>query len=47
MGELDSFIDRLPKCEMHVHIEGTLEPEMKFALAKRNNLRCPTPTPRR
>jgi adenosine deaminase len=41
MGEFDSFIDRLPKCEMHVHIEGTLEPEMKFALAERNNLTLP------
>lgn len=24
----DKFIDGLPKCELHLHIEGTLEPEM-------------------
>ena len=34
---LDGFIDGLPKCELHLHIEGTLEPEMVFELAKRNN----------
>ncbi len=30
------FIAGLPKCELHLHIEGTLEPELKFELAKRN-----------
>lgn len=34
---LDDFIDGLPKCELHLHIEGTLEPEMVFQFAKRNN----------
>ena len=29
------FIAGLPKCELHLHIEGTLEPELKFELAAR------------
>src|SRR3546814_3109785 len=32
------FIAGLPKAEFHVHLEGTLEAEMKFALARRNGL---------
>jgi len=34
-----SFIERLPKCELHLHIEGTLEPELMFALAERNGVK--------
>jgi adenine deaminase len=41
MSELARHIDRLPKSELHIHIEGTLEPEMMFALAKRNNVNLP------
>ena len=41
MENLDSFIEGLPKAELHVHVEGTLEPELKFKLAKRNNLNLP------
>jgi adenosine deaminase len=41
MAAIDDFIHGLPKCELHVHIEGTLEPELKFALAARNNLELP------
>jgi adenosine deaminase len=39
--DLTEFISQLPKCELHVHIEGTLEPELKFALAARNNVPLP------
>ena len=35
---LQGFIAGLPKCELHLHIEGTLEPELKFALAERNGI---------
>jgi len=36
--ELDDFVRRLPKAELHVHIEGSLEPEMMFDLAQRNGI---------
>ncbi len=35
------LINRLPKAELHVHIEGTLEPEMMFQLARRNGFQLP------
>ena len=35
------FIAELPKVELHVHLEGTLEPEMVFALAERNRVHVP------
>jgi len=38
---LDDLIARLPKSELHLHIEGTLEPEMMFELAARNAVRIP------
>lgn len=37
----ERLIDRLPKAELHLHIEGTLEPEMMLALAKRNGVELP------
>jgi adenosine deaminase len=40
-SELNEFISGLPKVELHVHIEGTLEPELKFALAERNGIELP------
>ncbi|GMQ94829.1 MAG: adenosine deaminase [Acidimicrobiia bacterium] len=39
--DLASFVRRLPKAELHVHIEGTLEPEMMFELAARNGTDLP------
>lgn len=38
---MQDFIAGLPKCELHLHIEGTLEPELKFELARRNGLALP------
>lgn len=35
---MDQFIRDLPKAELHLHIEGTLEPELMFALAQRNGI---------
>ncbi|WP_435247661.1 adenosine deaminase [Vibrio sp. nBUS_14] len=42
---MDSFIKNLPKVELHLHIEGTLEPELMFDLAKRNNVSIPFKNP--
>ena len=39
--DLDAFIVGLPKAELHIHIEGSLEPEMMFALARRNGVGLP------
>ena len=38
------FITMIPKAELHLHIEGTLEPELLFALARRNNIALPFAT---
>jgi adenosine deaminase len=38
---LHTLIKKLPKCELHIHIEGSLEPELMFALARRNGIRLP------
>lgn len=39
------FLKALPKCEHHLHLEGTLEPELLFDLAKRNNITLPSHFP--
>ena len=39
--DLAPFIRGLPKAELHLHIEGSLEPELMFALAQRNNVALP------
>ena len=41
MTDLDAFIAGLPKAELHIHIEGSLEPELMFALARRNGVEIP------
>jgi adenosine deaminase len=38
---MQDFITRLPKAELHLHIEGTLEPEMAFALAAKHGVTLP------
>ncbi|WP_375428304.1 adenosine deaminase [uncultured Sphingomonas sp.] len=39
--DIAQFIAEMPKAEYHVHLEGTLEPQMKFALARRNGVTLP------
>lgn len=39
------FIQNLPKVELHLHIEGSLEPELMFELAKRNHVEIPFNSP--
>jgi adenosine deaminase len=41
MTDIDAFIARLPKAELHMHIEGSLEPELMFELARRNRVEIP------
>ncbi len=38
-NDLGQFIDGLPKAELHVHVEGTLEPELMIEMAARNGVR--------
>lgn len=40
-GDLATFARHLPKAELHLHIEGTLEPELMFELARRNGVQLP------
>jgi adenosine deaminase len=41
LSAIERFIVGLPKAELHVHIEGTLEPELMFALAQKNGVALP------
>jgi adenosine deaminase len=36
--DLGAFLAGLPKCELHLHLEGTLSPDLKLVLAKRNGI---------
>ncbi|MDG2449285.1 MAG: adenosine deaminase [Saprospiraceae bacterium] len=36
---MKDYIEKIPKAELHIHIEGTLEPELAFHFAKRNNVK--------
>jgi adenosine deaminase len=42
---MQDFIQQLPKAELHVHLEGTLEPEHIFSLAQRNGIELQYKTP--
>jgi len=41
MNDTNTLITQLPKCELHIHVEGSLEPELMFALARRNGICLP------
>lgn len=43
MSELKQLVAALPKTELHIHIEGSLEPAMMFELAERNAIKLPYP----
>ncbi len=41
---MKNLIQNLPKAELHLHIEGTLEPQLMFRLAKKNSIKIPYET---
>jgi adenosine deaminase len=36
--DIEAFINGIPKAEIHIHVDGSIEPELMFELAKKNNL---------
>lgn len=41
---MENFILKIPKVLLHVHLEGTLQPELLFKLSKQNNINIPFQT---
>ena len=41
MSKIIELIKKMPKAELHLHIEGSLEPELLFKIAQRNNIDLP------
>ena len=44
VSDITDFVQGLPKAELHLHLEGTLEPEMMFELARRHRVSLPYPS---
>src|SRR3546814_3660799 len=44
MNDLSNFVSGLPKAELQLHLEGSLEPEQMFAFARRNKVEIPFAT---
>lgn len=43
--QIDEFIKKIPKAELNIHIEGSLEPDLLLTLAQRNKIELPYKTP--
>ncbi len=39
--KINDFLDKMPKAELHLHIEGSFEPELMFEIANRNGIKLP------